>query len=258
METYDPEPKTTTNNISIPLSDCKPEINIFHRDVGLMILDDVLTSNECRDIINSISFDTINKNRSKVRGNCPEFSDTIFERCKLYITKNVYKKDFEFKVSDHRDDHHYWNSPYINPCWRIVKCFPGSSLSSHFDGRYVVNCDEASIYTIMIYLSDNEDGAVSFPTVSHCVNILPKCGRVVIFNQNLLHYGDINSKLKYFIRSELIYHRAKKMATDADTRAVRLYREAERYHFSQPTYARDLEKQAFSLSPLLETMILNL
>lgn len=164
------------------------------------------------------------------------------------------KKNLEFKVFDHRDDHHYWTKPYINPCWRIVKCLPGSNLSSHFDGRYIISCDEASIYTIMVYLSNNEDGALSFPDVE----VLPKCGRVVIFNQNILHSGKVNTKLKYFMRSELIYHRSKKMATDADTRAVALYREAEQYHISQPTYARELERQAFELSPLFETMVLNL
>lgn len=252
METYDPEPKITNNTFSLPLSNYNLEIKIFHRSKGLVILDQVLTSDECHNIIKSVTFD--NKTRSKVRGSCPEFSTALYNRCHEYISKYVLKKDLDFKVYDHRDDHHYWSNPYINSCWRIVKCLPGSSLSSHFDGRYIVSCDEASIYTLMIYLSDNEDGALSFPEIE----VVPKCGRVVIFNQNILHSGKVNTELKYFMRSEVIYHRSKKMATDADTRAVALYREAEQYHVSQPTYARELEKRAFELSPLLETMVLNL
>ena len=254
METYDPEPKTTTNTFSIPLSQSNPKILMFHRNPDLVILDNVLTEYECDSIINSVAFDTINKNRSKLRGNCSEFSNTLYNRCREYIPKYILKKDLEFKVFDHRDDHHYWTSPYINPCWRLIQCLPDSSLSTHFDGRYIVNVDEASIYTIMVYLSDNDDGALSFPDIQ----VLPKCGRVVIFNQSLLHGAGVNTKLKYFMRSEIIYHRSKKMATDADTKAMALYREAERCHSEQPTYARDLERQAFRLSPLLETMILNL
>jgi hypothetical protein len=254
METYDPEPKTTTNTFSFSLSESNPEITIFHWSPGLIVLDNVLTSNECSNIITSVAFD--NKNRNKVRGNCPELSNIIANRCNRYIPKTVLKKDLDFKTFDHRDDHHYWNSPCLNPCWRIVKCLPGSSLSSHFDGRYIINCDEASIYTIMIYLSDNDDGALLFPDVSDF--ILPKSGRVVIFDQNLLHSGDINNKVKYFLRSEVMYHRSKKMSTDDDIRAVALYREAERNHVELPIHAKDLERQAFELSPLLETMVLNL
>ena len=43
------------------------------------------------------------------------------------------------------------------------------------------------------------------------------------------------------------------MATDADTRALALYRE--QHHVGQPTYARELKRQAFELSPLLKTMV---
>jgi hypothetical protein len=154
---------------------------------------------------------------------------------------------------DHRDDYFYWNSPIINDCWRMTRCSPGSSLASHLDGRYVKSVDHKSIYTIMIYLSNNDDGELIFKDEG---SIYPKSGRVVIFNQDILHSGAYNSQTKYFIRSEIMYTRSKLIESDNDVKGYDLYCDAIKNHFINPSIALNLEQQAFALSPLLEQEIL--
>jgi hypothetical protein len=107
----------------------------------------------------------------------------------------------------------------------------------------------------MIYLQDS-DGDLKF---NNNLQVTPKCGRVVIFNQSLLHEGLENrNHIKYFIRSELMFTRNLSIETKNDKIAMELYNEAKEYNDSDSNKSKLLEEKAFQLSNLLERMILNL
>ena len=256
MNTYDPEPKESLNTFE-PLAQNYPlssNCTINRINDKILIIDNVFSTEECHvitDFINKSPLGVIFNSRRKIVGTWPTMSNLIMKRCGHFIPKNVYCL---YTTTDHRDDQNYWTNPTINPCWRMVKCHPQSSLSAHFDGHYLKSVDHKSIYTIMVYLSNNTDGYLQFDNLQ----IAPKHGRVVIFNQSLSHQGNLNSEPKFFIRSEIMYQRSKKIATPDDIRAFEIYKTALQYHFSQPELAAKLELEAFELSPLLEREILDL
>lgn len=261
MHTYDPEPKESTYIINpfLEQSQIQKSPTLFLATKSIIVLDNVLSLDECdsfKDFINSCDNSKIVGTKKKIVGNCPWLSELLMSRCSSFIPNNVYLENslLVSKKLYHRDDHFYWNSPSINQCWRMVRCSPGSSLSSHFDGKYVKSVDHKSIYTIMVYLSDNSDGELSFD--HNQISLFPKPGRVVIFDQDLLHHGNFNSEYKYFIRSEIMYSRSKPLASPTDIEAMKLYSKATSCFLSNPIASLNLEQEAFSLSPLLEHEIL--
>ncbi len=261
MSTIDPELKISSmeQETIINFSSKTSPIEFYCENRGIIIIDSVFTEEECADmrsIIDSQEFKTI---RTKLCLKFPQLSQIIISRCDKFIPKNPYFEDHYLQSLKHKNDHHnndqYWNFSEINPNWRLVKCNLGSKLTKHFDGVYVKSVDYKSIYTVMVYLNDS-DGDIKFDNLQ----VQPKLGRVVIFNQKLLHEGLENtSGFKYFIRSELMYQREKSIEKPADARAMELYTQASVLSKEgRREEAEILESQAFELSPLLERTVLNL
>jgi hypothetical protein len=223
----------------------------------IIVLDNVLSPEECDKIINSCNpkVSIIKDKRFKVCSNFKELSEKIQERCKEFIPGSVYKESVDNDVF-HFTGHNYWVKPEINSDWRFVKCDSKAPMSRHFDGVLVKSVDHKSIYTLMIYLSDNNDGGTRF--INENITVLPKKGRVCIFNQNLIHEGLSNSKEKYLMRSEILYHREHKIETEDDRKALTLFEEAKKIFIIDIKKASELEKEAYKLSPNLENAILNI
>ena len=110
--------------------------------------------------------------------------------------------------------------------------------------------DRRSFYTVMVYLNDS-DGATVFPGYTH----VPKCGSVVIFDQDIMHHGEVNIQPKYFIRSEIMYERVNKTETMSDKEAAKLYRQAVDLNISNPLKAKQLEQDSFNLSKNFENLL---
>ncbi|QKF94764.1 oxoglutarate/iron-dependent dioxygenase [Fadolivirus algeromassiliense] len=258
MESYDPEPKeaqlsSEITNISFD-DNVEPKVAYINKDI--IVIDNVLTQHEClqiKSLIDNLS-DKLSNGRKKACKKFNNLTDLIMKRCSEHIPSYVHT-DYDVKISDHHnDDYNYWGMPTINDSWRLVKCEKGSSLSLHYDSTYVKSVDLKSFYTIMIYLSDNDDGPTHFK--KYDLDVLSKQGRLVLFNQKLLHEGLPNySSEKYFIRSEIMYRRSKSIASESDAEAIKIYNEAKKLYNFDPEKSLQLEKTAFSLSPILETLI---
>ena len=108
----------------------------------------------------------------------------------------------------------------------------------------------------MIYLSEN-DGYLKFnsPTSPTFEPIYPKAGRLVIFDQSLVHEALQNTQDKYYIRSEIMYKRSKPLETKTDIEAMNLYNKAISSYTLNPTESIYLESLAFQKSPLLESIV---
>ena len=242
MSTLDSEIKYSDKYVEdTQLFDHIDNIDINTLCSDLIVLDNVLTPTECNNIIKYYETDGFVQYKESTRyknvGNMIALTNIINTRCNGYIAK-------------HYIDKYKWNYNGINNCWRCIKCNPTSKLTSHYDATSVKSINEMSKYTIMIYLSDNNDGAIYFN--KYDLQVLPKKGRCVIFDLKLLHNSDVNSKLKYFIRSELYYTREKKiMSDDINFLAYELYQQ------SLIEKNNELEQEALNNSEILSEMIYN-
>ena len=265
MFSYDPEPKFTSFNSEANLKDIPSNQDmipiVFHRESKVLVLDRVLNESECnliKNIIDNPNEETkkeIYKNhyatRNKICLNFKNLSELVLSRCDEYIPKSVYKYCKILNTSS--QSKMYWNFNNFNDSWRLVKCNIGSSLYMHFDGSYVKSVDEKSIYTVMLYLNDS-DGDIRF---KNGLSFSPKLGRVIIFDQSLEHEGLVNEKdIKYFIRTELMYTREEKVESEKDISGFEKYQEAKKYVNIDNEKSLTLETEAFQLSPLLESLIL--
>lgn len=253
MITYDPEPKQSTRNFDLMSIDdeVRPTLSLAHNNI--MIIDNVLSVNECkylRDFIDGEQGDDL-KTKKRVVGNCESLSEIVEQRCTKFIPKSVYYKLDDDSVKDHRDDTNYWNYDKINSCWRFVECYSGNKMPKHYDARHVINADNVSLFAVMIYLSSNTDGTLEF---ANGTIVQPQPGRMVIFDHELLHTGNTTTSQKYYIRSELMYTRSRPIETDTDKQALFIYNEALKLNSMDPERAAALEKEAFRLSPTLESL----
>lgn len=235
MESFDPEPKFTSESFDKVL-DCHGQINY---NVGkIIIIDDALNTLQCQELIELI--ETTNENIYT------KWSKKSRKKFARNMTVNI--PLIEQCVSKLQ-----WKYHNINTCWRFVKCPNESKLTLHVDSRYVKSVREVSHFTIMIYLNDNVDGELFFPNEK--LTVLPKAGRVVIFDQDLLHQGLTNTTEKYFMRSEAMFINENVVETKEDQEAMDYYQNAIELYYSNPIKSLEMEQKAFELSPALKDLI---
>ncbi|NQY06033.1 MAG: 2OG-Fe(II) oxygenase [Flavobacteriaceae bacterium] len=91
----------------------------------------------------------------------------------------------------------------LNEMFRFYKYNPGQRFKSHFDGSYIRNEKEASLYTFMVYLNDGYEGG---RTKFHNAIITPKKGDALIFLHRLRHEGEVlKTGTKYILRTDIMY-----------------------------------------------------
>lgn len=248
MLTKDSEPKYINDKVYVPFFSNETKSMCVAQNTNYTLIDNVLSPSEClylRNLSNTTHFSRRKtQNRDKIIINSDSFTRIITERCQKYIP------EYAHTDSDMEESYRYWDTPNINPNWRLVKCNPGSYMKPHLDSTLVESINKKSIFTIMVYLSNNNDGATLFGKDQ----IFPKEGSVLIFNQNILHSGNINTKYKYFIRSEIIYNRETNIKNKKDLKAFEIYQQAQQ---TSGNKAKTLEETAFQMSPLLESMVYN-
>jgi hypothetical protein len=238
------------NNINIEF-DKDYNITEFFNKNKIIILDNVLSNNECDQIINLIKCES----KFGIAYQLPDLSQIIMERCEKYFPKLIYQYDSEINnINNHENNMHYWYFKEINPNWKIHKRLPGNKLEPHYDRITVRDVDYKSIYTIIIYLNDS-DGNVKFKHNE----FESKKGRVMLFNMSEIHEGLENKNLeKIYIRSKLMYKRVLKMENENDKEAARIYSEAIVSFSKQSTEFDNALDKAYKLSPLFERTVLNL
>lgn len=234
-----------------------PKPDIFIRFSDIMVIDNTLTTHECDTILELNSAFKSGQKREKMCINSPQLTALLQKRLEEFIPGSIYKENQDiYLFPKNNQDHKYWIKPEINPDFRLVKCNPHSPMSAHYDGVLVKNVDYKSIYTLMIYLSDNEDGGANF--LDKNLVILPKKGRLCVFDQALLHEGLGNSTEKYILRSEILYHRETPIETETDKYAMELLNQAKLLYKTDKQRACQLEQDAFTISPNLENAVLNI
>ncbi|HKO80080.1 MAG TPA: 2OG-Fe(II) oxygenase [Chitinophagaceae bacterium] len=91
----------------------------------------------------------------------------------------------------------------LNELFRFYKYEPGQRFKKHFDESFIRNEEEASYYTLMIYLNEDfEGGETTFDTTS----IKSEKGMALIFLHSLAHEGkEVTKGIKYVLRTDIMY-----------------------------------------------------
>lgn len=91
----------------------------------------------------------------------------------------------------------------LNEMFRFYKYEPGQRFKKHIDGSYIRNDEEASYFTLMIYLNDNFEGG---ETIFQGHIIKPLTGTAVAFYHGMKHSGEeVKSGVKYILRTDVMY-----------------------------------------------------
>ena len=136
----------------------------------IIILDDVLTVNECNQLIDIYEK---NKDKSHVWGN-PNFYPLDF---------NLIESEFTLTILNKIESIAQRGNKNIVIDWaEIVKWVPNTYMNPHFD-----TASNKTIFTSIIYLNDNYDGGETYLTEG--TKIKPKVSRMITFDGNKYEHG---------------------------------------------------------------------
>jgi predicted 2-oxoglutarate/Fe(II)-dependent dioxygenase YbiX len=167
-------------------------------------LDNVLNAAECEDLLKATVFRgrfrgggrNFDRNNQRCIIDSKERAGFIWERIKNYIPET-------------------WKShPVVglNERLRFLKYSPGEYFAPHFDGSYErPDGKEISFITIQLYLNEGfKGGNTTFMSskdgTSKNLGVVPKIGRILVFQHDILHEGSMLLRgTKYTMRTDVMY-----------------------------------------------------
>lgn len=176
---------------------------------GYTMLDDILTPNECREIIDKaeaigfmeadISYASGSKMNKDYRNNSRvQLTD---EEVRLTLERALLPHVPAMMPSQRK-------LVGISPKFRVYKYEPGQEFKKHRDGNQADDMGIALI-TILVYLNEAGSGGetvISDRSLPQPVSILPRAGRALLFDHKLMHSGEpLREGLKYVLRTDVIY-----------------------------------------------------
>jgi NAD+ synthetase len=211
----------------------------YNYNNGLIVIDDFFSLEEISFIQNVFDFSQIYTKANEYGYSKSEIQQTNSTRKSLYsveFSKVVFDKIqniidnivlAEKPITDFKKDEMY-KAVGVNPLFRYIEYTPNGKLIPHYDYSFKTN-EYKSLYTLVIYLTDNENGETAFledeqkdiwnkNLQDHEViderkidlTVQPKKGRVIIFPHYLLHAGLPDSKTKKIIRTDIMFEKLNK------------------------------------------------
>lgn len=215
---------------------CNMNPIISYKDNDIIVIDNFYTVEEakrCRDYIDNIA---ILNRRKKYYGNIidKKLADIIFAciNTKIYIEN--------------------WYPSQVNNTIRCTKGEIGYYIGEHLDEPILFNVNEKSFYSVLLYLDDGKTGEIVFPEIKK--SFFPRAGRLVVFNNSLLHYSTPAQYEKYFLHTELMFKRTEPIIETIDMiEAFTLYNNSRN---ENDLVKRDImEKEAFEKCKHIEDML---
>jgi prolyl 4-hydroxylase len=100
----------------------------------------------------------------------------------------------------------------LNERFRYYRYTAGQAFRWHRDGAFIRNENEQSFFTFMVYLNDGFDGG---RTEFEHESVVPKAGRLLVFDHGLRHQGaEVLRGTKYVLRSDVMFERHGSLAPD--------------------------------------------
>lgn len=182
-----------------------------------IILDNVFTNEECECLIKLSEETPENYEIAKVNYYDEQIIDTNYRNNQrwLHFDKRLAEIIFE-KIKSYIPNEFEGNPvSCLNERLSFLKYSPGEYFRAHEDGYYIrPDNTERSYITLQIYLNElnEEDGGATtfikntFNKIYQDYSVIPKVGRVLLFEHNIEHEGSIlKNGLKYCIRTDVMY-----------------------------------------------------
>lgn len=188
------------------LCDLNPIITFNNN--GIIVIDNFYTNYDCEKIIKKID----------------EFKESIYQNNKRrgITVQNKLANIIETIISGKIDTDNGWTFDSVNPNFRWIVGDPNYFMTKHLDENIIKNINIKSLYSVIIYLNDDE-GDLVFPELN--LSFQQKAGRLIIFKQSLLHLSKPCKNSKYFLHSEVFFTNTN-LSNDVDEKediALNLY-----------------------------------
>jgi hypothetical protein len=194
---------------------------------------------------------------------CPAAAEELFRR----LVPHVRIDDYAGHIPLCFGQGGAWVPYRLNHCLKVVEYAESTShFAAHRDGPWIPRQDEASMFTVLLYLnsvpateetpnfyrsrkmpghtvllgsrSDEPIGSrqLSFDSSSDVRSIAPVTGTALVFNHDCWHRGNPPSGTKFILRTELIFRRTHAAYVDRF-----LYSQSEVYRTTRELYKMSLE-----------------
>lgn len=188
-----------------------------------------------------------------------DLKDIIWDRVKSFMTAE----------QPHKVLKSVWRVNGLNPQFRFCRYTPGQKFAPHYDGDFIIDSSEKSLYTFMIYLNGGFDGgatnflsdsATAGPRGRVLASLPPQAGMLLVFEHNIYHEGEeLRTGVKYMMRSDLMYKLDPVKSEHDDATVKRVQEAQELLSLAEQVEAQGkfeeaviLYKKAYKLAPELD------
>jgi len=188
------------------------------------LIRNVLTDDECSSLIKAaeetgFSYSDVAgeypadyRNNERIICISKEMANCLWPRIQRYLTP----ADIENIAPYGFGKEGIWLPVHLNEAFMISRYNTGSFFKAHYDGMYKRNMNEASVFTVTIYLNDNfVGGEVNFldENLKPTETFYPFTGTALIFNHDTLHEGSVVvSGTKYILRTGIMFRRVENLS----------------------------------------------
>jgi hypothetical protein len=102
-----------------------------------------------------------------------------------------------------------WEMVGLNERLRFYRYDVGQKFGAHTDGSFERDNGECSHLTFLVYLNDAvRGGATAFPHVQSGLQVVPVCGKALVFYHRHLHESmPVLEGRKYVLRTDVMYRK---------------------------------------------------
>lgn len=170
----------------------------FESERMLWWVDDVYTAQECRQFIERIEAaspelatnNPIYRDQDRVIVDDADLASDLFRR----LQPNLPATMGDLRLVG------------LNDRLRMYRYRPGQRFAPHMDHWYRPDDAHITLHTVLVYFNDDFTGGETRFTEQLESTIVPKAGRVAIFQHKLRHEGcEVTTGTKYAMRSDVIY-----------------------------------------------------
>jgi hypothetical protein len=170
----------------------------FESERMLWWVDEVYTPEECRQFIQRIECarpelatnNPLYRDQDRAIVDDPQLASDLFRRLRPSLPAEM----GDLKLAG------------LNDRLRMYRYQPGQKFAPHMDHWYRPDDAHVSLHTVLVYFNDNFTGGETRFTEQLDATVVPKPGRVAIFQHKLRHEGcEVTSGVKYAMRSDVIY-----------------------------------------------------
>ena len=174
----------------------------FENERMLWWVDDVYTSSECARFIELIEAsepelatnNPLYRDQDRVIRDDPRIAQELFGRIRPHLPPRM----GELVLRG------------LNDRLRMYRYKPGQQFAPHMDHWYRPSDSEITLHTVLAYFNDDFTGGETRFLEQFEATVVPRRGRVVIFQHKLRHEGcQVATGTKYAMRSDVIYAQAR-------------------------------------------------